>query len=147
MYYRISISKYLLYSILILCLTVGSVSSAAETRGVRLTVKDGGGASNTLSLYDRLTVVVIGIDIYQNLESKYQLKFAVKDARGVEEVLRERYPVSSIISLYNEQANRDSIMKVLQGELSTVGTDDAVIIYYAGHGITRPTQQGKLGYL
>jgi uncharacterized caspase-like protein len=38
-------------------------------------------------------------------------------------------------------------MKVLQGDLANTGINDAVFIYFAGHGITRKTRQGYLGYL
>ena len=38
-------------------------------------------------------------------------------------------------------------MKLLQGDLSRTGPEDAVLIYFAGHGITRSTAQGELGYL
>ncbi len=127
---------------------IGTAYPAADTRGVRITVKEqGAGAAKTLALYDKITAVIIGIDRYQNLKAENQLKFAVRDAKGVEQVLRDRYPVSKIITLYDEQATRDNIMKVLQGDLATAGSDEAIFIYYAGHGITRSPQQKKLGYL
>ncbi|MDP2681682.1 MAG: SUMF1/EgtB/PvdO family nonheme iron enzyme [Deltaproteobacteria bacterium] len=135
------------FSVLFLFCAVGTAYSAPNTRGVRITVRDEG-AAKTLALYDKITAVIIGIDRYQNLKAEHQLKFAVRDAKGVEQVLRERYPVSKIITLYNEEATRDNIMKVLQGDLATAGSDEAIFIYFAGHGITRsPQQQKKLGYL
>ena len=117
-----------------------------NTRSLKLVVQENGGKSTSFTLYDKITAVIIGVDRYQTLPAKNYLKYAVSDAKGVEEVLRERYPISKIITLYNEQATRDNIMKVLQGDLSGVGPDDAVLVYYAGHGITRTTQQKKLGY-
>jgi uncharacterized caspase-like protein len=140
------VSTLLLVQVCNLNLAIGTAHSAPETRGVRITVREGGSAK-TLALYDRITAVIIGIDRYQNLKSEHQLKFAVRDAKGVEQVLRDRYPVSNIITLYNEQATRDNIMKVLQGDLATAGSDEAIFIYFAGHGITRSPQQKKLGYL
>ena len=138
---------YFFFSLFILYFFTSTAHSAPDTRGVRITVRDEG-AAKTLALYDKITAVIIGIDRYQNLKAEYQLKFAVRDAKGVEQVLRERYPVSKIITLYNEEATRDNIMKVLQGDLATAGSDEAIFIYFAGHGITRsPQQQKKLGYL
>src|SRR3989338_5048636 len=137
---------YFFFSLFILYFFTSTAHSAPDTRGVRITVRDEG-AAKTLALYDKITVVIIGIDRYQNLKAEFQLKFAVRDAKGVEQVLRERYPVSKIITLYNEEATRDNIMKVLQGDLATAGSDEAIFIYFAGHGITRsPQQQKKLGY-
>lgn len=125
---------------------------AEETRG-RVVFLSAGGISGekrgaeTVELYDRMTAVIIGIDRYRDLADDKQLKYAVHDAKGVAEVLREHYPFHRIITLYNEEATRDRIMKVLQGDLSQTGVEDAVLIYFAGHGITRPTAQGDLGYL
>jgi hypothetical protein len=150
MYYKISFSTvngFLLTAVaLIFFFFVSIAHSAAETRGVRITIKEQG-AAKTLALYDKITAVIIGIDRYQNLKAENQLKFAVRDAKGVEQVLRDRYPVGKIITLYDEQATRDNIMKVLQGDLATAGSDEAIFIYFAGHGITRSPQQKKLGYL
>ena len=118
---------YFFFSLFILYFFTSTAHSAPDTRGVRITVRDEG-AAKTLALYDKITAVIIGIDRYQNLKAEYQLKFAVRDAKGVEQVLRERYPVSKIITLYNEEATRDNIMKVLQGDLATAGYDEAIFI-------------------
>jgi len=97
--------------------------------------------------YDRMTAVVIGIDRYRNLSVDKQLKYAVRDAKGIEAVLRKHFHYKRIISLYNEKATKDQIIKVIQGDLSQSGPNDGVLIYFAGHGITFPTDQGELGYL
>ncbi len=137
--FLLTVTALLLVQVFSLNLLVGTAHSAAEARGVRITVKEQGSAK-TLALYDKITAVIIGIDRYQNLKAENQLKFAVRDAKGVEQVLRDRYPVSKIITLYDEQATRDNIMKVLQGDLATAGSDEAIFIYFAGHGITRSPQ-------
>ncbi|MBI3812867.1 MAG: hypothetical protein HY279_00140, partial [Nitrospinae bacterium] len=95
------------FSVLFLFCAVGTAHSAADTRGVRITVRDEG-AAKTLALYDKITAVIIGIDRYQNLEAKHQLKFAVRDAKGVEQVLLAyleeitREPVRQIITAGGE---------------------------------------------
>ena len=97
-----------------------------------------------------MIAVVIGIDVYKDLPPKDYLSYAVKDAKGVEKVLRKDYQFDKIITLYNKEATRDNIMKVLQGELAITDPQDAVFVYFAGHGVTRPIQTGEggeLGYL
>jgi len=97
-------------------------------------------------IYDQMTAVIIGIDRYQNLVKEDQLNYAVHDARGVAALLKDKYSFKTI-TLYNENATRAKIMKILQGDLTETGANDAVLIYFAGHGITRKTPQGMLGYL
>ncbi len=63
-----------------------------------------GSKSGRIHLYDKMTAVIIGIDRYENLSSTQWLKYAEKDARGIEKVLRENYPFDQVITLYNEQA-------------------------------------------
>jgi len=100
-----------------------------------------------MTIYDNMIAVIIGIDRYQNLGVNDQLNYAVHDARGIASLLDDKYSFNKIITLYNEKATRDKIMKVLQGDLANTGVNDAVLIYFAGHGITRSTRQGSLGYL
>lgn len=132
---------------LMITLIISDDVFASQKRTIRLVVKEKSGNAKILQLYDKMVAVIIGVNVYQNLPAKDHLKNAVRDARGIEKVLRERYNFSRIITLYNRDATREKIIKVLQGELSTLGSDDAALIYYAGHGITRSTQQGKLGFL
>jgi len=111
------------------------------------------GVRNSLSfqlsghqIYDQMIAVIIGIDRYQNLGVDEQLNYAVHDARGVAALLKDKYSFNTI-TLYNENATRSQIMKILQGDLAETGSNDAVLIYFAGHGITKKTHQGMLGYL
>ena len=134
-------------SSLALCLaSCVSLAADADQRGLRVTVRDGTSAGS-IPLYSRMIAVIIGIDQYQNLGADQQLKQAVKDAQGVEQVLRELYPFDPIITLYNEQATKNAILKALQGDLVNTSPDDGVLIYFAGHGVTHPTRQGDLGFL
>jgi len=139
--------------IVFLCLTLlpffsaNDLSAEMQSRAIKVVVKNDNGSIDRVDLYDKMVAVIIGVDLYKNLPSQYHLNYAVSDARGVEKTLKERYNVSRIIGLYNQDANRENIMKVLLGELSTLDPDAGVIVYFAGHGITRSTQQGKLGYL
>ena len=127
-----------------------SVASASgDHRGVSVYFEAGkdGGVSGDVRIYDRMIALVVGIDRYSDLSADGQLQYAVRDAKGVADVLRERYSFDRIVELYNENAVKSQIMKVLQGDFSTTGEQDAVLIYFAGHGVTRSTPKGDLGFL
>lgn len=128
------------------CLTSGE---AAETRGLRIVAKDtASGQSKELKLYNKSYAVVIGIDEYQNLSQDRQLSYAVRDAKGVEEVLRKNFKFDKIITLYNREASKDNILKLLMGDLADELTEeDALFIFWAGHGNQEKTRTGDLGYL
>ena len=75
---------------------------------------------------------------------------AVKDAKrqGIEEVLRKNYQFDKIITLQNEQATKDRILEVLTEELpAQMGRDDALFIFWAGHGNQEKSDYGEIGYL
>jgi len=134
----------------LLALALAAPAFAAPTRGIEIVAKDAAGKSASVPLYGRMTAVIIGIDVYANLPTARHLSYAVKDARGVEQVLREHYAFDTITTLYNEKATRSNIMQVLQDQLMRTGPDDGVLVYYAGHGITRSIKagaSGDLGYL
>ncbi len=101
----------------------------------------------SVKLYDRMIALVIGIDRYSDLPAQDQLRYAVRDAKGVASVLRRKYSFDRIVELYDEQAVKSRIMKILQGEFSNAGPNDAILIYFAGHGLTRASAAGELGYL
>jgi uncharacterized caspase-like protein len=89
-----------------------------------------------------------GIDRYQNLPADRQLQNAVKDAKGVEEILRKNYQFDKIITLNNEQATKDRIMEVLTEELpAQMGRNDALFLFWAGHGNQEKSDYGEIGYL
>jgi len=121
---------------------------SAGTRGISVVAKTPKGQSQKIQLYDYTAALIIGIDRYENLGASEQLTYAVKDARGVEKVLRDGFQFEEIITLYNGQATRDKIMQALYG-FRSLTPDGGVFVYFAGHGITIPgTLGGKdLGYL
>ncbi|MDK9718021.1 MAG: DUF1566 domain-containing protein [Trichlorobacter sp.] len=138
--------RYLL--LLLLCL-LSLVSHAADTRGLRGVAKDQ--ATNQtaeVKLYNKSYAVIIGIDRYKNLSPDRQLKNAVKDARGIEATIRKQYRFDQIFTLHDEQATRDGIMRLLTAELpKVIGKEDALFIFWAGHGNQEKTDDGDLGYL
>jgi WD40 repeat protein len=92
-------------------------------------------------------ILAVGVNRYSN--PQYNLKYAVADAREFsaevkrQQELLKRYARVEVISLSDAQATKANITQRLT-ELSTrVQPEDAVIIYFAGHG----TAHGKQFYL
>ncbi|MGH7449707.1 MAG: caspase family protein [bacterium] len=119
-----------------------SLAFAQQPRSVDIvSVPEGG----TLRMYNKNWAVIIGIDRYWRCPP---LQYAVKDAMGIREVLVALYGYSpsEIIELYNENATRENLLRVLGDELpAKVGKNDQVLMFFAGHGQTRElggTEQG-----
>lgn len=85
-----------------------------------------------------LRIVAIGINQYSN--ANYNLKFAAADARDFAEELRKRqtelnrFANVELITLYDDQATKAGILATLE-KLKTAQPEDAVIVYFAGHGL------------
>jgi len=140
------LNKGLLFALLLLFLVSTGAYAATETAGISIILQDEGGPARALFLYDKMTVVIIGLDTYKDLKEEQKQDPSVRDAKALEDVLRKKYPVSRVITLYNEQATGDNILKALE-DLSSTGPEDAVFVYFSGHGTTRSTPQGDVGYL
>jgi WD40 repeat protein/uncharacterized caspase-like protein len=108
-------------------------------------------------------VIAVGVNEYAN--AQYNLKYAVADAQSfAAEVTREQAPVGrfdhvEVVPLLNDQATKENILGALRrlagapeaptlkagpwDKLKRAEPEDAVIIYFAGHG----TAQGQRFYL
>src|SRR6185503_11315617 len=109
-------------------------------------------------------VIAVGVNEYAN--TQYNLKYAVADAQSfAAEVVREQAPIGrfdhvEVIPLLNEQATKENILAALRrltgndaapptlkagplDKLKRAEPEDAVVIYFAGHG----TAQGQRFYL
>ena len=88
-----------------------------------------GGGAGTLHL------VVVGIDTYRN--PSLNLNYGVLDGRGVAEFFKDvrRGPFGQVRvhEVYNEAATRSGIQRVFDLVQDT-NPEDAVIVYFAGHG-------------
>ena len=138
-----------LLSIILFCIFLSSASFAADTRGLSLVAKDSvSGRQGEVRLYNKSYAVIIGIDRYRNLPADRQLQNAVKDAKGIVAVLHKNYQFDKIITLHNEQATKERIMEVLTEELpAQMGREDALFLFWAGHGNQEKSDYGDLGYL
>jgi uncharacterized caspase-like protein len=130
-------------------LTGPSTAHASETRGLAVVAKDPAtNQSGEVRLYNKSYAVIIGIDKYQNLPADRQLKNAVGDAKGVQEVLTKNYQFDRIFTLYDQQATKDRILELLTEELPQGMSDqDSVFIFWAGHGNQQKSKDGEMGYL
>ncbi len=81
--------------------------------------------------------LVIGNNDYQNIT---RLKTAVKDARAVAKMLRERYNFEVTLLI---NATRSDLFTAFSKLRRKLQTSDNLLIYYAGHGIMdKQTQRG-----
>lgn len=74
--------------------------------------------------------LLIGINNYLNLPA---LRTPEYDTRTVGEVLRTRYGYEPVI-LLGASATRDAVLSEVNRLRRTMGADDSLIVYYAGHG-------------
>ncbi len=77
--------------------------------------------------------LVIGIDEYRPPLAR--LKTAVDDARSVGTVLQTRYGFR-VTYLLDQKATRFNILDTLSHYRNTLGENDNLLIYYAGHGFS-----------
>jgi flagellar hook assembly protein FlgD len=79
----------------------------------------------------RQIAVLIAVDKYKDW---LPLRFPVRDAKQLKQVLQDRYWITDIIELYNENATKAGILKRLDLLTQELKPEDSVLIYYAGHG-------------
>ncbi len=75
--------------------------------------------------------LVIGIDHYP--APMNELKTAVRDAEAMARLLREKYGFE-VTSLLDKEATHDNILDAITRYQDTLGPNDNLLIYYAGHG-------------
>ena len=79
----------------------------------------------------RQYLVVIGINRY-----RYWLPLhgPVGDVQEIRNILQSRYYIDEVHELYDEQATKANIIKLLVRLQRTIKPDDSVLILYSGHG-------------
>src|SRR5690349_2162159 len=93
--------------------------------------------------------LVVGINRYRNMPP---LNCAATDAEAVAEMLINDFdfPRDHLVLLQDELATQDNILSVFDA-LAThqvVAPDDRMMVYFAGHGVTRETRDGSMvGYI
>ena len=101
------------------------------------------GHAGDIFLFHRSHALVIGINEYDGLP---HLTGAVRDAQNVAHNLEKRG--IEVTTLFNEQATRDRITEIL-GDVfpGRMKSDDRVIVYFAGHGLSVGEKERAMGYL
>ena len=114
------------------------VSSIEETtkRGVAVSTPQAP-AGRPQSSFGDYYALVIGNNDYQDI---IKLKTAVKDARAVAKMLREKYTFNVTLLI---NATRSDLFTAFSKLRRKLKTSDNLLIYYAGHGIMdKQTQRG-----
>ncbi len=92
--------------------------------------------------------VVIGIDRYDGSGQIPRLSYAVADARAVAAMLPALgFAPERITVLENAKATRHGVEQALYGSLTSMGSDDRLFVFFAGHGVSQPIKGGSEGYL
>jgi len=94
--------------------------------------------SNGLKRKGTAYVLAVGVNEYANVE--YNLKYAVADAQDfaaetkAQQTKLNNYERVEIISLSDAQATKANLLKSLSDLSAKVQPEDALVIYFAGHG-------------
>jgi len=94
------------------------------------------------TVYTRSHALVVGIDEYNDDELD-DLENAVRGANTAADLLRNIYGFETEL-LLNEHASQENIFNWFTS--INASSDDRVLIYFAGHGITRKTANREIGY-
>jgi formylglycine-generating enzyme required for sulfatase activity len=103
------------------------------------------------SLQRRDVVAVIGIDRYKS-PAWHRLSNAVNDARSAAALFEQLGFAQNTSSLIDGEATATAIRSLVTDELAAkLGTDDSLVLFYAGHGGNRKRRIGRhdvtAGYL
>jgi hypothetical protein len=136
-YYR-NMFRYLVIAWLALFSLVSKMYITAQDRGLSVIAKDV--SENKNYEIGKQWAVIIGIDKYKEWPA---LGSAVKEARSVENELRERYYIDEFRTLYDEAATAANIRALFMRDLpSRVGIHDSILVFYAGHGYIDSSNTG-----
>jgi molecular chaperone DnaK len=127
--------------------SAGSRARADEDEEAMRRPRDRGvGAGSLLKPYHRLHAVTIGISRYG--DPRLDLTYARADAEAINQVLVDEFGFDSSLTLYDQEATRERILAALEDDLTRVDEDDGIVMFFAGHGITRQDALGvDRGYL
>jgi hypothetical protein len=112
---------------IVLLTLVCAVASAQTDRGIVAGPED---PSASLAI-GKQHLVLIAVSSYEHWPP---LAGPVKDAREIRDILLSRYRIDRLHELYDEQATKANILKLLVRLQEEVKPDDSLLILYAGHG-------------
>jgi len=92
------------------------------------------------------TLYILAIAVNKYANSQFDLRYAVADATDFagelqrQETKIKKYERTEIISLQDSRATKANILEALTSLAARVKPEDAVIVYYAGHGTAQQNQ-------
>lgn len=92
------------------------------------------------------TLYILAIAVNKYANPQFDLKFAVADATEFagelerQEAKLKNFARTEIISLHDTEATKPNILKALATLAGRVKPEDAVVVYYAGHGTAQQNQ-------
>jgi Caspase domain len=80
--------------------------------------------------------LLIGINKYYHLSTERQLRGCLQDVELLSDLLQSRFEFdpSNIVTVLDECATREGILKAFTDFIATVQTDDIIVVQYCGHG-------------
>lgn len=97
--------------------------------------------------FKRVVVVTIGINHYPKLRGTTDLRYAVSDAAEVADVCETLYGYETV-RVPQEKSTKQEIELALKRYGRELGEEDALVVYFAGHGQVVPLPSGEeAGYL
>jgi len=118
-----------------------------EKRTREIGIFDKGVANTHRPFYRKSWALVIGINYHQ--ASAPPLANARNDAEALAKTLRDLHNFD-VSTLYDDEATQGAILEWLRDRLpDSTGEDDQVVLFFAGHGMTRKGKGGEVvgGYL
>lgn len=96
--------------------------------------------------YDKSWAVIIGINAYQICSP---LGYACNDAKAIAQLLHDKFafPIDNITLLTDAAATRSVILDEFYKLHKKAGSDDQVLVFFAGHGHTASGSRGEVGFL
>jgi len=119
----------LIFGIISIILANITMSLAAQdTRGLEVVARPLIGENAAIG---RQLAVIIAIDKYREWSP---LQNPVKDARELRSILAKNYFIDEFDELYDADATKAAIFRLLDRLATTSKSEDSILIYYAGHG-------------
>lgn len=100
-------------------------------------------------VYGRVLVVAVGVNDYPKLDGTGSLRFAENDATAFGRLMADRYGYEVRLLLGSKGGGtRRKIERALKEAERELGEDDALIVYFSGHGQVVPLPgSGEAGFL
>jgi hypothetical protein len=119
-------------------IVVEAVDTASNRTGLQIPVRTGERAP-AIQFRGKMYALVIGISDYRhNVGGLKDLSFADNDARDMAAFLQSpsggRFPAENIKLLLDKDATRERLLEALTKFIAQPGSDDLLLIFWAGHG-------------